>query len=182
MSDKFEYIKKLYEEYGPKLKFSKMYDDVIIPSKRYDDAGYDIYARLTDPALIIEPHTTVLVPTGLRVWVPDVYYMQLFERGSTGSKGLGLRAGVIDSSYKGEIFVAITNHNPDRVILMKPNIPIPPGLETIWDDYTIYYTSKAIAQGVLLPVVDIDAVEIDDEEMQDRETDRGEGSLGSSGK
>jgi dUTP pyrophosphatase len=182
MNDKFEYIKKLYEDYGPKLKFSKMYDDVIIPSKRPDDAGYDIYARLSEPALIMEPHTTVLVPTGLRVWVPDGYYMQLFERGSTGSKGLGLRAGVIDSSYKGEIFIAITNHNPDRVILLSPNTTPPPGLEDIWDNYLIYPTSKAIAQGVLLPVVDIDAIEIDDEEMQARETDRGEGSLGSSRK
>jgi dUTP pyrophosphatase len=182
MSDKFEYIKKLYEDYSPKLKFSKIYDDVTIPSKRPDDAGYDIYARLSDPALIIEPHTTVLVPTGLRVWVPDGYYMQLFERGSTGSKGLGLRAGVIDSSYKGEIFVAMTNHNPDRVILLKPGMTAPPGLENIWDNYLIYPTSKAVAQGVLLPVVDIDAVEIDDEKMQARETDRGEGSLGSSGK
>jgi dUTP pyrophosphatase len=182
MNNKFEYIKKLYEDYEPKLKFSKMYDDVIIPSKRPDDAGYDIYARLSEPALIIEPHTTVKIPTGLRVWVPDGHYMQLFERGSMGSKGLGLRAGVIDGGFKGEIFVVITNHNPDRVVLLKPGVLVPPGLEDIWDNYKTHDTSKAIVQGVLLPLVDIDAVEIDDEEMQARETDRGQGSLGSSGK
>jgi len=182
MADKFEYIRELYKNAENTLRFSKMYDDVIIPSKRPDDAGYDIYARLDSPALVIQPHETVLIPTGLRVWIPKGYYMQLFERGSTGTKGVGQRAGVIDSSYTGEILVPITNHNPDRLVLLKPGMPVPPGLEDIWDNYIVYYTDKAITQGILLQTEDFSVVEISNEEMDERTTDRGAGRLGSSRK
>lgn len=184
MSNKFDYINKIYAEYNDDsvLKFAKMYDDVIIPTKRDGDAGYDIYARLEQPSMIIEPHATVLIPTGLRVWVPNGYYMQLFERGSTGSKGIGQRAGVIDSSYTGEILVPITNHSPDRLILAKPNATPPAGLEDIWDNYKIIYTNKAITQGVVLPVQNFTVLEVSEEEILHRDTERGEGMLGSSGK
>lgn len=180
MVDKFEYIRELYKNAESVLRFSKMYDDVVIPSKRPDDAGYDIYARLETPALIIEPHETVKIPTGLRVWVPKGYYMQLFERGSTGTAGIGQRAGVIDSSFTGEIFVSITNHNPDRLVLLQPGLSVPPGLEDVWDNYKVFWTDKAITQGVLLQTEDFSVVEISNEDMDKRATERGAGSLGSS--
>jgi len=183
MSSKFEFLNKIYEDYVDKIKFSKMYDDVIIPSKHPDDAGFDIYARVSEDFIIIEPHKTVIIPTGLRVWVPKGYYMQLFERGSTGTKGMGQRAGVIDSSYTGEILVPITNHNDDILVLAKREVTEkeinPNGL---WGNYIIYHLSKAITQGVVLPVPDLAVQEITEEEMLARETHRNEGRLGSSKK
>jgi dUTP pyrophosphatase len=183
MSDKFEYIKRLYEDYGPRLKFSKMYDDVTIPSKKDDDAGYDIYARITEDFIIVDPHTTIKIPTGLRVWVPKGYYMQLFERGSTGTLGIGQRAGVIDSSYIGEILVPITNHNNAFLVLANRKVTEkefnPNGL---YEKFIVYPLERAIAQGVILEVPDFSVEEISEEEMLSRETHRGEGRLGSSGK
>ena len=47
--------------------------------------------------------------TGIACALPTKYYFQVEERGSTGSKGIKKSAGVIDSGYRGEIFIAITN-------------------------------------------------------------------------
>jgi dUTP pyrophosphatase len=182
-TDKINFINALYAEQIDKIKFSRMYEDVIIPSKKPDDAGFDIYARVTEDYLVIEPHETVLIPTGLRVWVPKGYYMQLFERGSTGTKGIGQRAGVIDSSYTGEILVPITNHSNGFLVLANRDVTkeeINPN--GIWEPYTVYPLSKAITQGVILPVPEFDVEEITEEEMLARKTDRGEGRLGSSNK
>jgi dUTP pyrophosphatase len=109
--------------------------------------------------------------------------MQLFERGSTGTKGIGQRAGVIDSSYTGEILVPITNHNDAILVLANREVSKeeinPNGL---WEKYIIYPLTKAITQGVILPVPDFPVEEISEEEMLARDTERGEGRLGSSRK
>jgi dUTP pyrophosphatase len=183
MNNKLDFITALYADNLEKLRFSKMYNDVVIPSKKNEDAGYDIYARLTEEYTVLQPHETKLIPTGLRVWVPTGYYMQLFERGSTGVKGIGQRAGVIDSSYTGEIMVPVTNHN--EAILVLTNRPVTMdeiNPYNIWEPHIIYPLSKAITQGVLLPVPNFAVEEITEEEMLARDTHRGEGRLGSSQK
>lgn len=183
MKNKLDFINAVYADQQEKVKFSRMYEDVTLPSKKEDDAGFDIYARVTEDYLIIEPHKTVLIPTGLRVWVPKGYYMQLFERGSTGTKGIGQRAGVIDSSYMGEIMVPITNHNNGVLVLANRPVDIEEiNPNDVWEPHIIYLLSKAITQGVLLPVPDFDVEEITEEEMLSRDTERGEGRLGSSRK
>ena len=45
------------------IKFARLHNDTIIPSKRSEDAGLDIYARFDDLYMIIPPHTTAMVPT-----------------------------------------------------------------------------------------------------------------------
>ena len=101
------------------LVFAKVRHDVIIPSKDDENAGYDIYANFEEDYLIIQPHKTTLIPTGIASAVSDKYYLQVHERGSTGSKGIKYSAGVIDSSYRGEIFIALTNTNSVEVIISK---------------------------------------------------------------
>ena len=101
------------------LVFAKVRPDAIIPSKDDENAGYDIYANFEEDYLIIPPHKTTLIPTGIASAINDNYYLQVHERGSTGSKGIKYSAGVIDSSYRGEIFVALTNTNSVEVIISK---------------------------------------------------------------
>ena len=93
------------------IYFAKMSEKAIIPSKKDEDAGYDIYACFEEDFIKIKPHQTVLIPTQL-AWAchPD-FYMQIEERSSTGSKGIKRSAGIIDSGYRGEIKIAITNSN-----------------------------------------------------------------------
>jgi dUTP pyrophosphatase len=183
MSNKLDFIKALYDTDTEIVKFSKMYDDVIIPTKRKSDAGFDIYARLSEDFLVIEPHKTVLIPTGLRVWVPEGHYMQLFERGSTGVLGIGQRAGVIDSGYMGEIKVPITNHNENTLILTSRELTAKEmNPDNVWESPILYSVGKAITQGIILPVPEFESKEITEEEMLARNTERGEGRLGSSKK
>lgn len=94
------------------IRFAKVNEKAIIPSKNIENAGYDIYGIFggnDDENRIVKPHQTKLIPTGIACALPSKYYFQVEERGSTGSKGIKKSAGVIDSGYRGEIFIAITN-------------------------------------------------------------------------
>lgn len=175
-----------------KIKFAKLREDAIIPSKSVENAGYDIYANFSEGYKVINPHETSIISTGIAsVCSPD-YYFQLFERGSTGSKGIGQRCGVIDSSYRGEWFIPITNHNNKHLVIIKRNVSKSEVLEELFginhafDDLvknTIFYPyEKAISQAVLLPVPDVEIEEITYDELKNISSERGEGKLGSSGK
>lgn len=99
--------------------FAKVKENAIIPSKEEENAGFDIYAcwdGVEKKDKIIKPHTTKLIPTGIACVLPINYYFQVEERGSTGSKGIKKSAGVVDSGYRGEIFVAISNVNDKYLI------------------------------------------------------------------
>ena len=163
-----------------KLIFAKVKPNAIIPTKREADAGRDMYACFDEDYMIIYPNTTVLVPTGIATAFSKDYYLQIQERGSTGSKGIKYGAGVVDSNYRGEIFIALTNCNEVPVIIAKDEKQAEelfPFTKKI-----IYPYSKGIAQFVMLPVPKFEEVEIPYEELLKIESERGTGALGSSGK
>mgnify|MGYP000760035369 CR=1 FL=1 len=77
-------------------------------------AGYDLYACLDgDKELIIPPHATAMLPTGLSFALPEGTFGAVVARSGLASKQ-GLRPanclGVIDSDYRGEINVVLHNH------------------------------------------------------------------------
>ena len=76
-------------------------------------AGADLYACLEAP-VTIEPHQTVMVPTGLALEVPVGCAGLIYARSSMGAKrGLAPanKVGVVDSDYRGEVMVALHNHS-----------------------------------------------------------------------
>lgn len=160
-----------------KLIFARKNNEVKIPSKKSHNAGYDIYAFFEDEELLINPHETKMIPTGLYSAFGEEYYIQLVERGSTGSKGIAQRCGVIDSSYRGEWFVPITNTTNKELVISKKVKET-----TVTKDYIAYPYNKAICQAVLLPVPKVEIKEISIDEFLKLESDRGTGCLGSSGK
>ena len=93
------------------VKFAKVRPDAIIPSKRDEDMGFDIYACFDEDYIFLQPGETKLIPTGIASTCDSDYGFALRERGSTGSKGIALRCGVIDSGYRNEWFVCLTNTN-----------------------------------------------------------------------
>lgn len=101
------------------LVFAKVKPDAIIPTKKTENAGYDIYACFEEDFVVIPPCSTKLIPTGIASAVSDKYYLQVHERGSTGSKGMKYGAGVVDSSYRGEIFICINNINNYEIVISK---------------------------------------------------------------
>ena len=162
-----------------KIYFTKLHKETKIPSKSVGNAGYDIYACFEEDSISIEPNEIKLIPTKLSSYLPDDYYLQLQERGSTGTRGLSLRCGVIDSSFLGEIFIPINNTTNKTIVITK----YPEEADNFWEDLkTIYPYTKAICQAVLLPVPKVEVVELSKEEFQKIESDRGKGMLGDSGK
>lgn len=160
-----------------KLYFAKIRPYAIIPLKRLEDGGYDIYANFPEEYIEIQPNEVKLIPTGIATAFSPRYVMLARERGSTGSLGMSLKAGVIDSGYRGEIFIAINNTNRKTIIIDKKVDKV--------QEYTdcIYYPyNKAIAQLILVenPVFDVE--EISYEELKNIKSERGLGKLGSSGK
>lgn len=165
------------------LKFIRLNKKAIIPSKNKGDAGLDIYPFFEEDYKVIKPHETVLIPTGLASIIPEGYYIQIQERGSTGSKGIKYSAGVIDSSYRGEWFLAVTNTNNIPVIISKFNLDNLPALKKMINEACIVYPyDKALFQGVVHKVEDIKVEETDVIELKNCQTNRGDGKLGSSNK
>ena len=88
-------------------------------------AGMDVRAMLVAP-MTVNPGKRAIVPTGLKVAIPDGYEMQLRPRSGLAFKnGITLlnTPGTIDADYRGEIGVIIANlgdepftiNNGDRI-------------------------------------------------------------------
>lgn len=186
------------------VKFAKVKPNAIIPSKRDEDMGFDIYACFDEDYMIINPHETKLIPTGIASVCDAEYGFLLRERGSTGSKGIALRAGVIDSGYRNEWFVGLTNTTDktlyiskfDTVTTIKKEIAKEEDVDWLElndediflsqqeiDEMTIVYPySKAIAQALVVPVPIVKVEEMSYEALKTIPSERGMGALGSSNK
>lgn len=158
--------------------FSKVSENAIIPSKRIEDAGYDFYACLDDiDDIELEVGKPTLVPTGIATALPKHLYLNLkHERGSTAKLGMSVLAGVVDSGFRGEIFVNICSLYK-KIIISKH-----------YDEITekngvIYYpVKKAVAQGTIDLVPKITLQEIPYHELKNMKSERGTSMLGASGK
>jgi dUTP pyrophosphatase len=86
-------------------------------------------------------------------------------------------AGVCDSNYTGEYFVALYNANRVPVVLSKNVKELERGINYIFVPY-----NKAVAQLAIEynPIVNIEEVNV--EEITSLKTERGDGKLGSSGR
>lgn len=173
----------------PTVYFAKVRPDAIIPSKRDEDAGYDIYANIQGVEIESEGETkvlrelyvpanqTTLVPTGIAMALPKTHYFNCkHERGSTGKISMSVLAGVVDSGYRGEIFIALTPLHKDILITSEVD-KVEEGEHVI-----LYPHSKAIAQATIDLVPKVNIKEISFEELQNIESERGDTKLGQSGK
>ena len=159
-----------------KINFAKVKPSAIIPSKRLEDGAFDVYACFEEDFITFEPHETKLVPTGLASAFSTDYVAILKERGSTGTKGIGQRCGVVDSGYRGEWFVPMTNHNNKRLVIANESVA------QNFEDCIVYPYEKAIAQCMMVEVPKMAIEEISYEDLLKIESERGTGALGSSGK
>lgn len=166
------------------IKFAKVRPNAVIPSKRKEDMGFDIYACFDDDFMVINPHETKLIPTGIASCCNPEYGFLVFERGSTGSKGIARRCGVIDSGYRNEWFIGLTNTTNKVMFISKLTEE-----ETYCEYYKdvmpkgfVYPYSKAIAQALVVPVPEVDVDEISYDELKEIKSERGMGALGSSNK
>lgn len=104
-----------------------MYDEgadrsVALPSyETAGAAGADIRANLPDHgSMTIKPGARALVPTGLRIEIPDGFEVQIRPRSGLALKhGITLpnAPGTIDSDYRGPLGVIVMNAGQDPFVI-----------------------------------------------------------------
>ena len=169
------------------LYWAKVKENAIIPTKRDEDAGYDIYANFDENYRFIKSGETVMIPTGIASCIPVGYYMQIEERGSSGSKGIKYSAGVFDAGFRGEWNLMVTN-TTDKVIAIIKHDFLEEHKE-LFDNLVkrnlmiVYPYEKAIFQAILHSTNNqVIPQEISYDELKNIPSERGTGRLGSSNK
>lgn len=153
------------------VKIKRLSETATIPTYAHvGDAGMDLYADLhptkediesdVESYCLIDPHTTKMISCGFAMSIPEGYFGGIYARSGLASKQ-NLRpsncVGIVDSSYRGEVMVALHNDSNDMQEIKH---------------------GQRIAQMLIQPVV---SANIEEVESLD-ETERGNGGFGSSGK
>jgi dUTP pyrophosphatase len=167
------------------LYFAKTHPEAKIPSKRFEDAGYDFYACFDEDEMVLTKHKPNLVPTGIATSMPPKYFLNLkHERGSTAKYGMSVLAGVVDSGFRGQIWINIVPTYKDVVISKTYDFPKVDGKvkPVELEDKIMYPYELAIAQATLELVPNVDVKEISYEKLEKIPSIRGKTQLGESGK
>lgn len=143
------------------VKVMKKRKNAIIPTyATTGSAGLDLYACI-DQELRLETGKSVLVPTGIAIELPknDVAAFIFARSGLSIKFGVSLAngVGVVDSDYRGEIYVGLRNFGFEDYIIQK---------------------NERIAQMIIMPVLSVSFFQADSL----NETIRSEGGFGSTGK
>jgi dUTP pyrophosphatase len=144
-----------------KILDARIGESIPLPTYATDgSAGLDLRVCINEP-IQIAPQETVLLPTGISIYIGDPKLAAvILPRSGLGHKNgivLGNLVGLIDSDYQGELKISCWNRSSEH-------FTINPG--------------ERIAQLVFIPVVQA-AFELVNEFT---ESSRGEGGFGSSGR
>ena len=92
------------------IKIKKTSEQAKIPTKgSVGSAGYDLYSSET---IIIAPNSQELVNTNISVELPDNHHGQIKSRSGLALKhNIHVQAGVVDSDYRGDIKVLLSNES-----------------------------------------------------------------------
>ena len=147
------------------IQYQRLREDATAPTRGHpSDAGLDVYYCPPNHIIPrwINPGRNALLQTGLKFEIPHGYMLEVKNRSSVASKrGLLVGACVIDSGYDGEVFINLHNVGQD-VQTVQPR--------------------ERIAQAVLIPVVHVNPVEYEWDDLYSQvkvHSSRGDGALGS---
>ncbi len=149
---------------APRVQIVRLHPerDVDLPLPTYQTAGAagaDLCAAIAEP-WTLQPLQRVLVPTGLSLAIPTGFEGQVRPRsGIAVKRGLTVpnAPGTIDSDYRGELFVALVNLDPQPQTIVR---------------------GERVAQLVVAPCVQAEFVAVDSLDA----TARGDGGFGSTGR
>jgi dUTP pyrophosphatase len=139
------------------LPFRRLRDDAVVPTRAYaGDAGLDLAAC---ERVELGPGHRATVGTGLAVAIPNGYAGYVQPRSGLAARhGITIvnAPGLVDSGYRGELRVVLLNTDVAQPFVVEPGM--------------------RIAQLVIVPIPEVDPVEVD--ELPDAE--RGVRGFGSS--
>jgi dUTP pyrophosphatase len=144
------------------VPIKRLHPKALIPRYQKDgDAGFDFHALIDNEIgyVVVEPHSQVIVPTGLACAIPVGHEIQVRPRSGLSFKyqiTVTNSPGTLDSPYRGEIKVIIYNLSNEPFSIKNED---------------------RIAQGVLGEVEEAMFFLVDDLSL----TDRGAGGFGSTG-
>lgn len=141
------------QNFNMKVKIKRLSETAKIPTyAKHGDAGMDLYVD----SIISENIYQVCYGFGVAIEIPEGHVGLVFPRSSVYKTGLHLAnsVGVIDSGYRGEITAFFTKHNSGQY----------------------YKVGDRACQLIIIPYPQIEF-----EEGELSETERGESGYGSSG-
>jgi dUTP pyrophosphatase len=125
------------------LPIRRLRPDAVVPERAYTgDAGLDLAAC---ERVELAAGERALVPTGLAVAIPEGYAGFVQPRSGLAARhGIAVvnSPGLVDSGYRGELRVVLLNTDPDEPFVVEPGM--------------------RIAQLVVLPVPELELVEVDE--------------------
>ena len=125
------------------LPVQRLRPDAVVPERAYSgDAGLDLTAC---ERVVLAPGERAVVATGVAVAIPDGYAGFVQPRsGLAARNGITIvnAPGLIDSGYRGEVRVILLNSDRDEAFVVEPGM--------------------RVAQLVVLPVPELELVEVDE--------------------
>lgn len=118
-----------------------MYDALTLPSRSTAySAGYDLVSPLN---FMLKPGETIMIPTGIRAYMPHNMVLMVFPRSGLGTKyqiGLCNTVGIVDADYydadnEGHIHIKLSN-NGDKLVSIEQGQAFCQGIFTTY--YTVY--------------------------------------------
>jgi len=144
------------------MKISKIRDVKTPTRANSTDAGVDFFIpNEYDGKTELSPGESCFIPSGIKVNVPEGYALIAFNKsGVATKKGLHVGACVVDCGYQGELHINLTNVSAEDQIIS---------------------AGDKIVQFVLLPLGDPAIELVEENNLYETVSTRGEGGFGSSG-
>jgi dUTP pyrophosphatase len=121
----------------------RLREDAVLPSRAYEgDAGLDLAAC---EGHVLGPGERAVVGTGLAIEIPEGYAGFVQPRSGLAARhGITIvnSPGLVDSGYRGEVKVILLNTDSSRTFVVEPGM--------------------RIAQLVVVPVAEIEPVEVEE--------------------
>lgn len=141
------------------LRFARLNEQATLPTRAHaGDAGLDLYAV---ESARIEPGERAMVGTGVAVEIPEGHAGLVLPRSGLAARhGIALvnAPGLIDSGYRGELRILLINTDPAEPFAIE--------------------RGDRIAQLLVTPISEVEAVEVDELES----SARGAAGFGSTGR
>ena len=143
------------------MKISKIRDVKTPTRANPTDAGIDFFVPNDQKPVVLNPGESVFIPSGIKVNCPEGYALIAFNKsGIAVKKSLHVGACVVDNGYQGEVHINLTN---------------------VGDETRVIRPGDKIVQFVLLPLGDPSVELVDENNLYESVSSRGEGGFGSSG-
>ena len=103
----------------PKIKIQKINNNAKVPNYAHQgDAGLDFYSA--EENYVLKSGERKGFSTGIKMEIPDKYVGLIWDKSGLAAKyGIKIMAGVIDSTYRGEIIVMLINLGSKEYLIEK---------------------------------------------------------------